>query len=70
FDLGGAAVASGPEAFEAEEGGLLAKLKGIFSRSSDEDDDFTDDVYEEDDELESEDSVSEDSASEELDGGE
>jgi pilus assembly protein FimV len=104
FDLGGAAVASGPEAFEAEEpdgasagflaavrsrfneeededtvddyddedeeGGLLAKLKGIFSRSSDEDDDFDDDVYEEDDELESEDSVSEDSASEELDGGE
>jgi pilus assembly protein FimV len=97
FDLGGAAVASGPEAFEAEEpdgasagflaavrsrfneeededtvddyddedeeGGLLAKLKGIFSRSSDEDDDFDDDVYEEDDELESEDSVSE-----ELDG--
>ena len=70
FDLGGAAVASGPEAFEAEKGGLLAKLKGIFSRSSDEDNDFTDDVYEEDDELESEDFVSEGSASEELDGGE
>jgi pilus assembly protein FimV len=104
FDLGGAAVASGPEVFddepdgasagflaalksrfnsedeededvsddtvdeyddEDEEGGLLTKLKGIFSRSSD-DDDFDDD--DDDDYVEEDDPESEESAAEDLDG--
>jgi len=56
---------------EEGEGGLLSKLKGIFSRSSDDDDEFyddvEDDVYEEEKEEEGE-SESEESATEDVDG--